>query len=603
MDKENEIKGKLRDLFGMPPKVFPKLKYHLNYLYTNPKIRYASPEALHRIIIDIFVNDYYPVVSRNIRIDKYSQSIIMGGIAYNKNVPNKMPFLKLDTDDIDLKIYTTEINYLEKNEKALYRVLSIFRFTTIIICMYLKQILELIKKFSNSNSDNYKLDSKQHKSKKTYKGKHKPHTIKNKPHTIKNKQIKSKKHINIHMHKQKGGNNIADKSSKGILYDYNVLLLLKKKNERHVYELTHKLELSELSYSEIFNQIMETIDDADLLITNKIGYNIKYGDVIKPGKFRNITFSDTAVIYPNIEAPGFYSYYLLNNKKEIGKPIDKLINDKISIEKLMGTEICGNNCKYTSIDSLITDIALMLSYAELLAYEQDNKDGKILIPIAFIFKYYKYLIKFIRLFVIKKYNNNTLTDKFLDTAKRLWTYALTNLQIIKSPSNDTDELTLTYKKILNDFHQNLFINKSLLNDYPELTPIIEEYNSIVYYINNSRALFKEIDSKSKHTGETLESIVIQMADHELSKSKSRMESLIHNGGYSKTLSSSASSHSMLSSISKSKKKLTLYSDDNYNDFELDNPENKKITKKIIVNKIDKLLKDEITTMNTIKKHL
>ena len=65
----------------------------------------------------------------------------MGGTAFNMNIPTKMGFLKVDTDDIDLKIYTTDINYLEKNTKALNRVLSVFRFTLIIMCFYLKQIM------------------------------------------------------------------------------------------------------------------------------------------------------------------------------------------------------------------------------------------------------------------------------------------------------------------------------------------------------------------------------------------------------------------------------------------------------------------------------
>lgn len=558
-NKQPELRGRLRELFGIPSKLLPKLKYQIKNAYSNPRIKSITPEILHKIIIDLFASDYFPIISRNIHIDKFNQAVIMGGVAFNQNVPAKMPFLKLDTDDIDLKIYTTDINYLEKNEKALYRVLSVFRFSVIIMCMYLKQILELIIYLTNDLI-------KDNTSKK-----HHQHTKK----TIdKNKKTK----------KQIGG--MLDFVGKGLLNDYQINILLKKKNENNVNETISKLELTNMTYSQIFNEIMYSIDDADLLITNKIGYNLRYGDVIKPGKFRTITFSDSKVIYPNKENPAFYSYYLLHNKKDVNKTIEQLINANLSIDKLMDTKTCGNNCKYISYNTLITDTVLMLSYADLLYYENLELNGKVLVPVGFLFKYYKYLTKYIRLYVIKKYYENKLNTDFLNAAKKLWLYSWNNLKVITSPLGETNDINIAYKKLLNEFHQNLFINKSLLNEYPELKEAIDDYTTIAYYINTSRALFKEIDSKSKHTGETIESITIQMAEHELSKSISK----IHNGGVRKAQSTATT--------------IRLKDDMDYEDMDLDNLEKgNKITKKIIISKIDKLMSEEITKLDMIEKRI
>ena len=504
------IKGRLKELFEIPNKLLPKLKYQHQYLYSNNKYKFVSPESLHRMVINLFTTDYFPIVSRNIRTDKFNYAVIMGGIAFNMNMPAKMPFLKIDTDDIDLKIYTTDINYLEKNEQAVLRVLSVLRFVVIIICMYLKQILELIKNFATDsiNSSKTKKISSHKKDgkeiKKQHIGKHiQKYSKKHIQQNIK-KDIKKdiKKNIKKYSKKQKGGkaNNFQEK---GILNDYKILILLKKKNDDNIHKVTEKLDLSKKSYEEIFSLLMSLIDDPDLLITIKLGYNMKYGDIKKPKRIRLITFSDSKIIYPSKEHPAFYSYYLLNNKKELGNTIEKLVGKFIPIDKIIETKSCGNNCKFTSINSLILDTTLMLSYADLIAYEDLTTDSNILVPVGFLFKYYKYLTKFLRLFVVKKYYEGTLNDKFLNAAKTLWTYVWKNLKI-NTTLIEKDEKNISYKKILNEFHQNLFINKTLLNNYPELNEPIEEYSIMVYYINNSRALFKKVDDKSGHTGESLE---------------------------------------------------------------------------------------------------
>jgi len=567
-----ELKGRMRDLFGITPRLILKLKYQIKNLYANSKIRNIAPELLHKIAINLFANDYFAITSRNIRIDKFTNSIIMGGIAYNMNVPQSMPFLKLDTDDIDLKIYTTDINYLEKNEKAVNRVLSILRFTVIIICMYSKQILELIKIITKEIHE----ESNKSKSKKA-----KPEKIKSKNKSKFHKHLTKKRHDKKHDKKQRGG---APVKYGTFLNDYNIFVQIKKKNEDNVNEVIEKIDLSKMSYADIFSTIMTKIDNPDLLITNKISYNIQYADGKIHSKYRAITFSDTKIIYPNKENPAFYAQYLMNNPKNIGKKIETLVNEYIPIEKIIETKPCGNNCKFSSVKTLLLDTALMLSYADLLAYEKLEITGKVLVPVGFLYKYYKYLTKYLRLFVIKKYANGTLSDKFLNQSKQLWNYVMNNLKVNTSLISETDKVNIEYKKLINEFHQNLFINQSLLNNYPELKEPIQEYSTMVYYINNSRSLFKDVDSKSKHVGETLESITIQMAEKELSKSSSKH---LNGGSRDKQLH----------------KKITLNSNNDYDDIELDNLENDKITKKIIMDKISNLVKDEITTLNTINQYI
>ena len=602
---KNLLQGRFRELFGIPTKLLPKLKYQLKYLYSNERYKSIGPDALHQIVINLFSSDYFPIVSRNIRTDKFNYAVVMGGMAFNMNIPGKMPFLRLDTDDIDLKIYSTDINFLEKNEKAVLRVLSVFRFSVIIICMYLKQILELIKNFAHTNIINgmhssktkkgfsHKQDGKQDgkdgkdgKDKEKNKQHMQKHSKKHSKQHIqkniqKNKQKNIQKHTKKYSKKQKGGyaNNFQEK---GILNDYQIIIQLKKKDEHNINKVVEKLDLSKKSYEEIFSLLMSLIDDPDLLVTIKSGYNMQYGDVVKPDKFRSITFSDSKIIYPSKENPAYFSYYLMNNQKELGKPVEKLISENIPIDKIMETKSCGNNCKFTSINSLILDTTLMLSYADLLAYEDLSTNSIVLVPVGFLFKYYKYLTKYLRLFVVKKYYEGTLNGTFLNAAKNLMTYIWKNLKINTSLISETDEINIAYKKILNEFHQNLFINKKLLNEYPELKDPIDEYSIMVYYINNSRALFKKVDEKSGHAGETLESITIQMADQELSK-----HSGVQDGG--------KNGHKY------SGKRLQLHNNYNYDDLELDNLEKGvKVNKKLIISKIDNLLNSEIDMLSEIE---
>jgi hypothetical protein len=536
------LRGRLHELFKIQPKLISKLEYQIKEKYANPKIKTLSPEIINKLIVNLFSTDYFPSVSHNIHIDKNNQAIIMGGIAFNMNIPKDMQFLKLDTDDVDLKIYTTSINYSKKTEKDVIKVLSIFRFCIIIICFYLKQVLEIVKNIC------IKLCSR------------------------------DKKYL-----------------EKGILDKYEIIIQLKLKNENNINELVDKLELSKLTYSEIYNTITTKINNIDLMMTNKINYSIK----LTGNKNRNksITFSDTKVIYANTENPAFYSYYLLNNPKLIGKNLGEFINQSIFIDDLLDVKSCGNNCKYLDVNTLLLDTVIMLSYADLLEYEKIDIDGKVLVPISFLFKYYKYLIKYLRLYIIKKYYERKLNNNLLNSARELWTYALTNLKQNTSII-ETEDINIAYKKMLNEFHQNLFINKSLLTKYPDLKDAVNEYSIMVYFINSSRALFKDLDAKSKHTGETLASITIQMADKKLLDSNMNLEE------YSKTMDKihlnshfggAIKSHMLSNEISS---ELSEHEPEVHNSDKLSGKQ-----QKIIISRLTKIFTNERKILNMTKKIL
>ena len=528
----DELHGKLKDLFGIPNKLLPRLKTQLNSLYKKSKQnkKFITIEDIHNIVLDLFTTDYYPIISRNIRIDDNNATIIVGSIAFNMNIPNKMPFLKLSTEDVDLKIYTTSISYLDvkgnnKDNTALNRVLSIFKFVVLVGCMYLKQLLSLIKEYTN----NSELGTSQFENTKTI-----IHKAIQKSSRLRNKSKKQhQQHQQRNRKPHKGGStkkssiSVDRKIGSNVLNDYKITLQLKIKDEdEKTFKIIDTLELTTMTYSEIFNKIMDVIDSPNILITQKITYNIG-----KPGtpvvKFRPITFGDSKIVYPSIASPAFFGHYLEVHPNEQGKTLEKLVKEHKPISKIMELKKCGNNCRYMSVRTLLIDTVLMISYADLLVYEKLENGGQVLVPAGFIFKYYKYLVKFIRLFIIKKYYNGTLKRTILEQAKSLWIYALKDLQ--RSTSNmrtymdEYDSVNVNYKRFLNEFHQNLFHNRKILRDkYPELMEMADEYNHLVYYINKSRILFKELDDKSKLTGETLESATIQIAKQELSNHESKL---------------------------------------------------------------------------------
>jgi hypothetical protein len=565
---DEELQGKLKELFGIPHKLIPKLRYQCQELIKKSKggIHY---EDIHKLVIHIFNSDYYPLISRNIKIDDNNITIIMGGIAFNMNVPPKMAFLKLDTDDFDLKIYTTDINYKYNHEKgknnseSISKVISVFKFSILIICMYLKQIFKFLNTYDPHNKHSYKTK---------YNNKSKKH------------DRKTKKHLMI---KANGG------SRQLIIGKYELILQIKKKDdETKIYQTIDTIDFSVMSYIEIYSRVIESINHPELLITNKISYETN-----KVNKFRPLTFSDCKIIYAGLDAPAFFGQYFEANQHELNKSLNELIDMHIPINKIIDIKNCANKCRFMSLKSLIIDTILMLSYADLLAYEKIESGGQVLVPASFIFKYYKYLVKFIRLMVIKKYYSGTLKGQFFESAKALWQYALIDLRRkaanLKPTLDEYDKINIIYKNFLNEFHQNLFHNRSILTSkYPELIDIANEYENIVFYINKSRNLFKELNDKSKsqytNAVETIESVAIQYAQKEISKHESRSRTydvdLVTGGSGSK-----------LKTINKHISKSVSLTAENYNydDLELDNPQ-EEIKVRVILNKLRKMITDEVS---------
>ena len=327
-----KIEGKLKNIFGISDKLFEKLHIEIHDLYSKSNNKnLVTPAKIHKILLNFFINDYYPIVSRNIKETEKNMAIIMGSVAFNMNVPNKLKFLTIDTDDIDLKIYSTDINYITKKPAKVASVMSVFKYIVIIISMYLKQVISNLIIFSKNFF------------------------------------------INNETQKQFGS-----------FINGRVILIVKDR------QLIDSFDLLNLSYPETFKLIMDNVNNPDILITNKVNYNIKYNNVIKNNK-NSINFSDSKVIYPSLEYPSFYAHYFMNNKKLNfdNYNIEKLTKTDINISNIININYCKNNCHFTAVKSLLLDSCLMLSYAELLNFE-DITNNKLLISISSLFKYYKY---------------------------------------------------------------------------------------------------------------------------------------------------------------------------------------------------------------------
>jgi len=281
------------------------------------------------------------------------------------------------------------------------------------------------------------------------------------------------------------------------------------------------------------------------------------------------------------------------------------------------------------------DTVIMMSYADLLGYEQLDDGGHILVPAGFIFKYYKYLVKYIRLIVVRKFNLNTLDKDFLDAAKLLWEYALNDLrkhaESVRFGLDEHDPIILKYKNYLNEFHQNLFHNASFLSSkFPILIEIADEYQRLVFFVNKSRNLFRTLNESSKTTTTSIENIVIQFAKQELSKysnsiSKSISKSRSRHKKHSKHLAhkSTISGGSITTNTTNTTNTTTTTTTTTNNSNIQPQPYKKNIKNPIIltldngnnaekdivkhdsnvINNIDKLIKDEVNIYSTISKTL
>ena len=595
---KSDLKGGLYDKFGIPIQILHNIRYRVNAMYNNVNIKKITPILLHKLFINIFYTDYYPIISNNINIDNYTNVILMGGIAYNINIPKELQTLKTDTEDIDLKIYTTQLNYLNidnpQNSRNISNIISTLTFTLNIICLYLIQIVKLFNYITNPGASikqtTHKQENLQGGATRKHRRKHK-----NKKKTKKQTQQKPKpenkpenKHnITIQHNKDKQTkknimlapasppiNSIYNK--KGILNNYKIAIQIKEKTINNEHKIIEVIDITTLPYNTIYNTILNKINNPQYLITTKISYNIHYSNadddkadadkadadkadddkadadkadadkasddaIIKADntvepvlninnkilKMRTITFNDLHIVYADKTVPSFYSYYLMHNANNananIGKGniqqikhnqdnnLNQIIHKHIQVSEIWETLSYKNNItnttykkyKYLSINSLLIDITIMLIYAEFL---NDNiyinkKHIIISVPISWIYKYYKYLSKFIRLHYVKKYNEKTATDVYFNAIKKLDAYIMSTLKQYTNMNDETSELNIKYKKLLNTFHQDFFINKTLLKqEFSELEDIVDSYNTISKYVHKSRALFKHlIDNTDKHT--------------------------------------------------------------------------------------------------------
>jgi hypothetical protein len=599
---DEELQGKMQELFGIPNKLIPRLKYQCNQLMKGQQV--SIYEDIHKMIIDLFNTDYYPLISRNIKIDDNNVAIIMGGVSYNMNIPAKMGFLRLDTDDFDLKIYTSSISYLDKERGSLLKVLSVFKFSVLVICMYLKQVFKYMSTFNECN---------------TAECRHTKYYGKANGKAIGKGEKKTKKHK--YNKKHGGGESVGGGEQKTLIKKYELTLQIKKKDSRlKMFEVIDTIDITKLSYTELYSRVIDVINDPELMATNKITYETGKGN-----KMRALTFGDSKIIYAGLETPAFFAQYLEANPTEVNKTLNQLINMHLPITKIMELKPCANNCRFMSIKSLLIDTILMLSYADLLAYEKLESGGEVLVPAGFIFKYYKYLVKFIRLMVMKKFYSGTLKGKFFENAKSLWQYALTDLRRqtaqLRPFLDEYDKINIVYKNFLNDFHQNLFHNRSiLLNKYPELAEIANEYQRVVFFINKSRNLFRELNEKSLSSpisSNTIESVAIQYAEKELSKqdamsktfledssiiSKSNSKNKVSQKGaaYKSNTNNKNNKNNKINKKNKKRAGITLIGDNySYGDIELNNVKTDKIRARKITNKIRKMLSNEVELYSSL----
>ena len=595
------LEGKYKNIFKIPQILINKMHMKMNELYNNSNIKNPIVSSqIHKIILDLFIEDYYPLLSRNIKIDKHTIAVIMGGTAFNMSIPIKMnKTLYTPTDDVDIKIYTTDINNIVKNKFKLENVLSVYKYIVIIICFYMKQIAtEIIEYSRNAFEPNVPYIKRL--------------TMKNMKmynQTIKLSSSKTKS--------QNGGNNNIQKTNInkliklkqrrfGILKSFKFKIQLKNEKEK----TKDIIDITDLTYDETYKLIMTKLLDPDIMITTKISYSIKHINLMVPYNDRTrptITFSDTKIIYPSIQNPYFFSYYFMSydkyNKYNKNKydyeniTLEQILNQNINIFNIIDNKSCKNNCHYISIKYLQIDIIYMLRFAELLENE-DILNGVIIVPVGSIFKYYKYMIKYIRTYIIKKFFNGTLANNkiFIDAYRKLIRYVENNLNKETNSIDESLPINIICKNIISNFHQAFFIKQTMFPEFEALRDIVNDYNNTVKFINRSCALFKKLDDNQDESGKTLDSISIQFGDNKFKDEMSKNE-------MSKN-EMSKSKNNMNGGNTQNNKKMKFILHDNYSfeDIELDNNKNIINSKthktslnenKIIIDKVHKMLKNEI----------
>ena len=669
-NKYNKITNKYKTRFGISSKLIQSLHKDLYNLYSNTNLKnIVKPKSIHNIIHNLFINEYYPIVSKNYKLNAKTNAVIMGTTAFNLHIPDKLKkILYIDTDDIDLKIYTTELHYNKSNHTAqnTKHVLSLFRYIIITIVFFMKQIIAEIMDFTNKifigenidhkehkdhkiniKSDILKYNSKIHK-KKTHKKTNNKGIVKNTKAKIKQKHIKnkSKKKHNKHskngkniknkkdkkdkkdkknkksQKSQKGGNTNTLTLIKNYQKSYGLLnsigILMQIKNRLGDESIQEDINITNLSYDEIYNIVFTKINDIDLLITTKIKYKFKYSKLLViPVINPSLTFSDTKIYYPNMyENATFYAYYLLTNKynEKLNTTLDKLYKENININNIIKLNSCGNNCNYIGVKSLQIDLIIMLQYAEFMNSEEySDSNSKIIVPMGAIFKYIRYFTKYIRLYIIIKFYNKTLNKDYVNISLKILQYLKYKIINKTNIEPEITPLNIQFKTAINSFHQSFFIKEEMYPEYDLLKDLVYDYNNIKKYINKSRLLFTDLyktyeeenKSKDKNTKENNPSL--------LNILKLVIDEDGHGHGHEQEHANSTSTLTGGRNKSHDHKKHThdndiiLYNDNDNNDdnnddnnFDIDSIDSiGKITKDKINDKIKEILDNEIKNMKKI----
>ena len=496
-NKYPKISGKYKSMFGIPNNVLKILHKDLYELYSHSHLRnLVKPKSLHTIITNLFINEYYPIISKQYYTDDKTKAILMGTIGFNMNIPTKLnKILYTETDDIDLKIYTTKLHYdKSKNTPANVKsVLSLFRYIVITLFMFMKQVIAELIDFSKNMFVATKPNYKKSKSLKLNK---------NDDYNISQTQKQSQSAT------LQDGGDIKQlikhtQKSYGVMNSGSIYIQIKKSSGNE--QINEKRDITKLSYDETYKLIFEKIDDVDLLITSKIKYWINYSKLLNIPKFVNaLTFSDTKIYYPNLlENTTFYAYYLLNekNNKQTNTDnhltLDTLFNRHINITDIIKVKNCGKNnnynCNYIAPNSLKLDLILMLQYAEFIN-DEDYENNNIIVPISSLFKYTKYLTKYLKLYLIIKYYNKTLNKVYMNTTMKL-IKSINKLYTKTIIEPETAPLNVSYKKQINKLHQDFFIKQTMFPEYEIIREVVDDYNTITKYINKSRYLFKDLYKK------------------------------------------------------------------------------------------------------------
>jgi len=486
INKYPTIPSKYKYKYGIPSKLISIYHKQLYYFYTNlSSNKKVAPEDIHTLIREFFINYYYPFISNNFDTDKQIMAVITGSVAFNMNIIHtNLKFIKFDTQDIDLKLYTTLLHYdkTKQDKQNVKKIMSVFKYILLIITMFMKQIIDetmtFFKTMFEETKHNYKKATKDIQNNEQSGG-----FTNTKP-----KLLEHKKKYN------------------GILTRMAITLQIKNKNENedisknNIDEVSSKnaIDITHMSYDDLVNTIMTKINTIDLLITTKIKYFIKTTTL----KHKALTFTDSQIKYPSLlDNPTFYSYYLLDNNTILDTSkqvitLDKLHKSINNVNDIVKVNYCKDNynskCYYIALNSLKFDLVLMLQYAEFINTERYDDTINIIVPIGALFKYFKYLTKYLKLYIIMKYSNKPLDKHYNNVIHNFIKYIYTIIGNPKTNITPEDSIfNIEYKIRLNQIHQDLFINQSILKEHEELREAVDDYNHIKKYINKSRFLFKD----------------------------------------------------------------------------------------------------------------